>query len=62
MCLVIGETIQNVNIRCNENEDICKESEPAIHLTENLIRKLKWETLLYAPKNYQQQKNLEAFI
>ena len=58
----IGETIRNVDIRWNEHEDIRKKSEPAKHLRENLNLRSKWETLLQAPKSYQQRKNLEAYF
>ena len=56
----IGETIRNVDKRWNEHEDMHKESEPAKHLREYLNHKFKWETLLRAPQNYRQRKNLEA--
>ena len=56
----ISETIRNVDVRWNEHEDIRKESEPAEHLRKNLNHKFKWETLLQAPKNYRQRKNLEV--
>lgn len=49
--IFIGETIRNANIRWNEHDDICKGSESAKHLNENLNNKFKWETLLQAPKN-----------
>ena len=56
----IGETIWTVDIRWNEHEDIRKEYEPATYLRKNLNHKFKCETLLQAPKNYRQQKNLRA--
>ena len=54
------DAIQNVDIRRNEHEDILKECEPTKHLRDNLNHKFKCETLLQAPKNYQQRENLEA--
>ena len=54
----IGETIRNVDAWWNEHEDIRKESEPAKHLRENLNHKFIWKTLLEAPKNNWQWKNL----
>ena len=47
-----GETILNVNIWWNQHVYIRTEFEPASHLRENLNHKLKWETLLQAPKSY----------
>ena len=52
--------MRNVGIRWNEHEDFHKEPESTKHLRENLNEKLKWETLLQAPKKYWQRKNLEA--
>ena len=49
----IGETIRNVNIRWNEHEDICNESEHAKHLRENQNHTFNGKTLLQAPKSYQ---------
>ena len=44
--------MRNVGIRWNEHEDFHKEPESTKHLRENLNEKLKWETLLQAPKKY----------
>ena len=56
----IGETTHNVELRWEEHENTCKDSEPSKHLKENLSHKFSWEILLAAPENKRIRKILEV--
>ena len=56
----IGETKRNVELRWEEHENICKDSEPAKHLKEKLSHKFSWKILFAAPENKRFRKILEA--
>ena len=42
----VGETIRNCKIRCDEYNDVNKNSEPAKHLARNIEHKFSWQELL----------------
>ena len=56
----IGETKRYVELRWEEHENICKDSEPAKHLKENLSHKFSWKVLFAEPVNKRIRNILEA--
>ena len=47
----VGETIRNCKIRCDEHNDVNKNSEPAKHLARNIEHEFSWFILARAPVN-----------
>ena len=57
----IGETIRNCKVRCDEHNDINKNSEPANHIARNTEHKFSWFILARAPINTFKRRILEAY-
>ena len=58
----VGETIRNCKIRCDEHNDVKKNSEPAKHLPRKIEHKLSWYILARAPVNTLKRIILEAYF
>ena len=58
----VGETIKNCKIRCDEHNDINKNSEPAKHLARNIEHEFSWFILARAPVNTLKRRILEAYF
>ena len=56
----VGETIRNCKIRCDELNDVSKNSEPAKHLARNIEHEFSWCILARAPVNTLKRRILEA--
>ena len=56
----IGETIRNVEVRQDEDNNPIKKSDPLKHIKDNLDHVLNWSVLANAPKNMF-QRNIELF-
>ena len=57
----IGETIRNVEVRCDEHNNPMNKSNPSNHIKDNLDHVFNWSVLANAPKNMFQRKVLEAY-
>ena len=58
----IGETVRNVEVRWQEQEDTQKDSEPAKHLKNNRTRSFTWKVLPSASLIRRITQNKEASI
>ena len=58
----VGETIRNCKIRCDEHNDINKNSEPAKHLARNIEHEFSWFILARTPVNTLKRRILEAYF
>ena len=58
----VSETIRNCKIRCDEYNDVSKNSEPAKHLARNIEHEFSWYILARAPVNTLKRRILEAYF
>ena len=58
----VGETIRNCKIRCDDHNDVNKNSEPAKHLARNIEHKFSWFILARAPVITLKRRILEAYF
>ena len=58
----VDETIRNCKIRCDEHNDINKNSEPAKHLARNIEHEFSWFILARASVNTLKRRILEAYF
>ena len=58
----VGEAIRNCKIRCDELNDVNKNSEPAKHLARNIEHKFSWYILARALLNTLKRRMLEAYF
>ena len=58
----VGKTIRNCKIRCDEHNDVNKDSEPAKHLAINIEHECSWYILAKAPVNTFKRRILEAYF
>ena len=58
----VGETARNCKIRCDEHNDINKNSEPAKHLAINIEHEFSWYILARAPVNTFKRRIQEAYF
>ena len=58
----VGETIRNCKIRCDERNDVSKNSEPAKHLARNIEHEFSWYILARAPVNTIKRRILEVYF
>ena len=58
----VGETIRSCKIRCDEHNDVNKNSEPAKHLAGNIEHEFSWFILARAPVNTLKRRILEAYF
>ena len=60
--MYVGETIRNCKIRCDEHNDVNKNSEPAKHLAKNTEHEFSCFILARAPVNALKRRILEAYF
>ena len=58
----VGETIRNCKIRCDEHNDVSKNSEPEKHLARNIEHEFSWYILARAPVNTIKRRILEVYF
>ena len=60
--MYFGETIRNCKTRCEDHNDVNKNSEPAKHLARNIEHKFIWYILTRTPVNTLKRRILEAYF